>query len=117
MAVTSGKGSRPRPVNVSAIAVVPTTPRHRCDIGFAVFSPSRRLSCCSNSQPRITGTAKIERKKTVSPAGTVSDTAFTIADMHTNTATDAILRKMPRRKIIRALYRLRQSCRIQSKHG
>jgi hypothetical protein len=73
MAVTSGSGSSPRAVNDSAMAVPPTSPRHRCPMGLAVFSPSRR-SWLYHSQTRITGMAKNERKNTTSPVGTWIET-------------------------------------------
>ena len=95
MAVTSGRGSRPRPVKVSPIAVVPNSPRQTWPIGFCVFSPLFSLPRCA-SQIRITGMAKKERKKTDSPAGTSSASDLMIADMQVKSRIAVIFSPTPR---------------------
>ena len=95
MAVTSGSGNSPRAVKLSPIAVPPTSPRHRWPMGLAVFNPSRR-SWRSQSQTRITGMAKNERKNTASPVGTWIETVLMQVTIAMKTTTEAIFRAMPR---------------------
>ena len=88
MAVTSGRGNRPRPVKVRVIAAVPNRPRHTWPIGFLVTSPWRSSPVCQ-SQARMTGMQKKERKKTASPEGTSRTAILIIADMTMNRKTDS----------------------------
>ena len=97
--IASGSGRRISAKKPKLIAETPTTPRamwlNGCLVDSAVRNSPRQANSASTGK-----TAKKERKKTISPAGTWP-ASLMVVDMPTKTATEATFNPMPTSVLVR----------------